>query len=67
MISNSIIAFNTLPQPKGATVGDLCWMPPEMWLGLLLVLLNPSLVWKNGEIEIQDVQNVNFAIKVQYH
>ena len=32
-------------------------------VGVVVSALNPSLVWKNGEIEIQNVQNVNFAIK----
>ena len=32
-------------------------------VGVVVSALNPSLVWRNGEIEIADVQNVNFAIK----
>ena len=32
-------------------------------VGVVVSGLNPVLVWQNGEVEIADVQNVNFAIK----
>ena len=53
---------HTAPTQRGNSGGPVLDAAGNV-VGVVVSALNPSLVWKNGAIEIVDVQNVNFAIK----
>ena len=53
---------HTAPTQRGNSGGPVLDAAGNV-VGVVVNALNPYLVWKNGEIEIVDVQNVNFAIK----